>query len=254
MFSGKEQHEMVLFKAEEGPGRSLGWGLNKGLNGKIQCRREKQMKKLMIILATILSMVISSTLVRAADAPKVLLILPDAVPQYIDTMLTKEISVMKSMLEKAGFKVVAATAEGLPIKGSTVTFTPDLKLSDVKIDDYAGVVISCMGAGEPTPKHPMAVSIAKQAIGQGKPVAASHSSVIILAEAGVLASKRYAFRMIPPLRYSSFTGAIYSGTGVVQDGNIITCGVCPQVSADHGLDDCTSALTQAFITSLTTKK
>ena len=212
------------------------------------------MKGLMIILATILSIVMSSTLVMAADAPKVLLILPDGLPQYIDTMLTKEVGVMKSMLEKAGFKVVAATTEGLPIKGSTVTFTPDLKLSDVKIDDYVGVVIACMGAGEPTPKPPMAVSIAQQAITQGKPVAASHSSVIILAEAGVLASKRYAFRFDPQLRYSSFTGAIYGGTGFVRDGNIITCGVCPVGSAEYGLDDCTAELIQVFITALTPKK
>lgn len=151
----------------------------------------------MIILATILSMVMTSTFAKAADAPKVLLILPDGLPQYLDTMLTKEVGVMKSMLENAGFKVVVATTDGLAIKGSTVTLTPDLKLSDVKVDDYVGVIIACMGAGEPTPKPPIAVLIVKQAITQGKPVAASHSSVIILAEAGVLASKRYAFRMDP---------------------------------------------------------
>jgi len=85
-------------------------------------------------------------------------------------------------------------------------------------------------------------------------LAASHSSVIILAEAGVLASKRYAFRMDPQLRYSSFTGAIYGGTGVVQDGNIITCGACPQVAPTYGLPDGTAELTQAFIIALTTKK
>jgi putative intracellular protease/amidase len=212
------------------------------------------MIKSMIILAIIMSMVISSTLTTAADAPKVLLILPDGLPQYIDTMLTKEVGVMKSMLEKAGFKVVASATDGMPIKGSVVTFTPDLKLSDVKVDDYIGFIIACMGAGEPTPKPPIAVLIVKQALTQGKPVAASHSSVIILAEAGVLASKRYAFRMDPQLRYSSFTGAIYGGTGVVQDGNITTCGACPVVSADYGLDDGTVELTQAFITTLTTKK
>ena len=210
------------------------------------------MKKLMIILATILSMVISSTLVRAADAPKVLLILPDG--KYLDTMLTKEVSVMKSMLEKAGFNVVAASTNGLPIKGSTVTLTPDLKLSDVKGDDYVGVIVACMGSGEATPVSPVAVSIAKQAITQGKPVAASHSSVNVLAEAGVLAGKRYAFRIDGQLRNPKFTGAIYSGMGVVQDGNIITCGNCPVSSETFGLSDCTAELTQAFITTLTTKK
>ena len=214
----------------------------------------------MMILATILSIIMSSTLVKAADAPTVLLILRDAIPQYIDTMLTKEVSVMKSMLEKTGFKVVTAATDGLPIKGSTVNFTPDLKLSDVKVDDYIGVIIACMGGGAIpyTSVSPTAVSIAKQAVNQGKPVAASHGSVIILAEAMVLVGKRYGF-WVDPLGIGRrpddrFTGAIYGGTGIVQDRNIITCGVCPQVSADQGLPDGTAELTQAFIIALTTKK
>ena len=209
----------------------------------------------MIILATVLSMVMFSTLTEAADTLKILLILPNvADPNYLDTVLNKEVSVMKSMLEKANFKIVAASTDGLPIKGSTVTFTPDLKLSDVKADDYIGVIVACMGSGEPTPKPHEAVLIVKQAITRGKPVAASHSAVTILAEAGVLASKRYAFRIDAHPRYSGFAGAIYSGMGVVQDGNIITCGICPQASGDQGLPDCTNELTQAFITALTHKK
>jgi putative intracellular protease/amidase len=216
------------------------------------------MKRFMIILTISLSILISSTLAKAADVPKVLLILPDALPQFLDNMLNKEVNVMKSMLEKANFKVVVATTNGLPIKGSTVTLTPDLKLSDVKGNDYVGIIIACMGSGEYTPVSPIAVLIVKQAITQGKPVAASHSSVNTLAEAGVLAGKRYAFRTDPlgigRRPDDRFTGAIYGGTGVVQDGNIITCGACPETAASHGLPDGTVELTQAFITALTTKK
>jgi putative intracellular protease/amidase len=218
------------------------------------------MKIFIIILSIFLSILISSTLTKAADVTKILLVLRDGPPQYIDNMLTNEVSVMKSMLEKAGFKVAAATTDGMPIKGSVVTFTPDLKLSDVKVDGYMGVIIGCMGAGALpyTSVSPIAVSIAKQAAGQGKPVAASHGSVIILAEAGVLVGKRYGFWVDPfgigQRPDDRFTGAIYGGTGVVQDRNIITCGVCPQVSADRGLPDGTVELTQAFITTLTTKK
>ena len=213
-----------------------------------------------MILAIFLSMLMFPDLTKSQGNPQILLILRDGPPQYIDNMLTNEVSVMKSMLEKGGFKVAVATNDGMPIKGSTVTFTPDLKLSDVKVDGYMGVIIGCMGAGALpyTSVSPIAVSIAKQAAGQGKPVAASHGSVIILAEAGVLVGKRYGFWVDPfgigRRPDDRFTGAIYGGTGVVQDGNIITCGACPESAASHGLHDGTVELTQAFITTLTTKK
>ncbi len=212
------------------------------------------------ILAIFLSMLMFPALAKLQSNPQVLLVLREAIPQFMDTMLTKEVSVMKSMLEKAGFKVVVAAIDGLPIKGSTVTLTPDLKLSDVKVDDYVGVIIACMGGGAlpHISVSPIAVSIAKQAVTQGKPVAASHGSVIILAEAGVLVGKRYGY-YIDPLGPGTrpddrFTGAIFGGTRVVQDGNIITCGICPSVSESHGLPDGTVELTQTFITTLTTKK
>src|SRR4030043_1999920 len=121
------------------------------------------MKRFMIILAIFLSMLMFPTLTKSQGNPPILLILPDAQPQHLDGMVNKEVNVMKSMLEKANFKVVAATTNGLPIKGSTVTLTPDLKLSDVKGDDYVGVIIPCMVSGEATPVSPVAVSIAKQA-------------------------------------------------------------------------------------------
>ena len=218
------------------------------------------MKRFMMILAIFLSMLMFPDLTKSQGNPPVLLILRDPRPENIDTALTKEVVVIKNILEKAGFKVVAATTDGLPIKGSTVTFTPDLKLSDVKVNDYVGVIIACTAGGSipSTSVSPIAVSIAKQAVTQGKPVAASHGSVIILAEAGVLVGKRYGFWVDPfgigRRQDDRFTGAIYGGTGVVQDGNIITCGACPQVAPTYGLPDSTAELTQAFIAALTTKK
>src|SRR4030042_870370 len=191
------------------------------------------MKRFMMILAIFLSMLMFPDLTKSQGNPPVLLILRDPRPENIDTALTKEVVVIKNILEKAGFKVVAATTDGLPIKGSTVTFTPDLKLSDVKVNDYVGVIIACTagGATPSTSVSPIAVSIAKKDATQGKPVAASHGSVIILAEAGVLVGKRYGY-YIDPLGPGTgpndrFPGAIFGGTGIVQDGNIITCGICP---------------------------
>lgn len=210
----------------------------------------------MIILSTILSIIMYSTFSEAAGNGAVLIILREGMPTYLDTMLTKEIGLMKGMLESANFKVMVASPDGLPIIGSSITFAPNLKLSDVKVDDYVGIIFACFGGGGAFPSSvpSISVSIAKQALTQGKPVAASHSSIIILAEAEVLLSKRYAFPIDAQLRDSRFKGAIYSGTGMVQDGNIISCGVCPGLSQHTGLPDGTTELIQAFITTLTSKK
>ena len=50
-----------------------------------------------------------------------------------------------------------------------------------------------------------------------------------------------------------FVGAIYSGRNVVQDGNIITSGVCPYLERMTGLPDQTTKLTELFIAELKKK-
>ena len=95
---------------------------------------------------------------------------------------------------------------------------------------------------------------------KGKPLAAQFGSVVILAQAGVLKGKKYAF-LADPLKPTAwrtvtdprFVDAIYSGRGVVQDGNIITSGICPYLEARMNYPDGTTNLTQAFIDELKKK-
>jgi hypothetical protein len=49
-------------------------------------------------------------------------------------------------------------------------------------------------------------------------------------------------------------GAIYSGRDVVQDGNIITSGVCPYIKQMRGWPDGTAELTQKLIAELKKRK
>jgi hypothetical protein len=44
-----------------------------------------------------------------------------------------------------------------------------------------------------------------------------------------------------------FEGAIYGGPGVVQDGNIITSGICPYLERVYGMQGGVVQLTQTFI-------
>jgi len=225
------------------------------------------MKRLSFLVALLLSLVMICAIAEAQHVAQVLLIPREGeqISDYFSLMLNREVGVMTDMLQKAGFKVVVATISGQPIEGILNKLKPDLKLSEVKVDDYAGFILPCMalppGLFPGPPVSPVAVSIVKQAVAKGKPVAAATGSVCILAEAGVLKGKRYAFVddpfiELPRIRRKDmrFEGAIYSGLGVVQDGNIITSGVCPATEGWMGPPEGTPELTRAFIAKLGRKK
>ncbi len=199
---------------------------------------------------------IVSTFGTFAAAEQVLMIVKEN-SEDLELMLTKEVGVMTEGLEKAGFEVVVATASGKPMTAGTARLQPDLKLIDVKAKDYVGFIIPCMatGLGEPAPEVPQAVAIIKEAVAAGKPLAAQVSSVLILAEAGALKGNKYAFLSEERVKEQSvLEGAVFSGNGVVQDGKIITSGICPYAARSGGLEDGTPELTKAMITALSGDK
>jgi putative intracellular protease/amidase len=104
-----------------------------------------------------------------------------------------------------------------------------MKLSEIKLDDYQGIIIPCLNIRKVEVALEV-IAVVKKALADGKPVAVNNSSVIMLADAGLLKGKKYAF-IVDPLKMTTpnlrFTDAIYSGPGVVQDGKIITSGGCP---------------------------
>jgi hypothetical protein len=53
--------------------------------------------------------------------------------------------------------------------------------------------------------------------------------------------------MINPEMFPEFVNSIYNGTGVVQDENIITSGICPMETKMTGKNDGTSDLTGKLI-------
>jgi len=95
---------------------------------------------------------------------------------------------------------------------------------------------------------PDAVEVVKQAVAQGIPVAAQYGSVYILAAAGVLSEKQFALYEQPEGDEATpFADATYAGNGIVQDGAIITSGICSYMARDKGLTDGTPGLTSALI-------
>jgi putative intracellular protease/amidase len=179
--------------------------------------------------------------------------------QDLDLMIKMEVGVMSLLLKNAGFDVDIATTSGYSIIGPTQKIEKLMRLTEINLDNYVGIIMPCMAVGlfPGPPVAPDAVAAVKRALAVGKPVAAYANSTIILADAGVLKGKRYAF-VTNPLETTQrwtrkdlrFEGALYSGTGVVQDGQIITSGICPRLEIAVGMQSGVVELTQKFITAI----
>jgi len=167
----------------------------------------------------------------AAMQDNKVLLLPRETSSNMELMITKEVGVMVSMLEKAGFKVVVATPSGKPLVGSNTTLAAEMKLADVNVDDYVGFILPCMAAGN-WGITPDVVAVVQKAVATGRPVAAQRTAREILRAAGALEGKQFAI-----------------GSGVVQDGNLITSGISPYAATTTVPDD-TVELTQEFIAAL----
>ncbi len=194
----------------------------------------------------------------AQSNAKVLLIPREGYSADLDLMIKMEIGVMRLLLKNAKFDVDIATSTGNSIIGPTEKVTDIKQLRNIKLDDYAGVIIACMAVGgaiQPSPgTSPEVLAIVKKALADGRPVAANGNATGVLAEAGVLKGKKYSYMRDPliatdaiPFTLPAFKDAIYSGSGLVQDGLIITSGICPTIEKTSGMENGTVKLTKAFI-------
>lgn len=181
---------------------------------------------------------------------KVLLIIRDVKlsdPSVLELMITKEAGVMREMLQKAGYQVEVGSLTGESWGTPPHILKADRKLSAVNVADYRGVVIPCLGI-MPSELHPDLAAVIKSAVEKGKPVAAQNGGVEMLAKAGVLSGKRYA---ASDLTASELRSGIYSGSGVVKDGRIITSGMCPGMARGYrGVQDGTPRLMEMLIAEL----
>lgn len=159
----------------------------------------------------------------------------------VDLMLSREVGVIIAELKASGFAVVVASASGRPIGQSPARIEPDLKLADVRMADYVGLLLPSMAVGLTAPVSAELIRIVRRAAALKIPLAAQHGSVVVLQRAGVLKKKKYAFQR------RVFNEGEYRGPGVVRDGELITSGTCPFLSRETGRPDGTETLTRLFI-------
>ena len=192
----------------------------------------------------------------AQNTPKVLLFMRNAQKSGdLEYMLKKEVGVMKETLEKAGYKVIVATLDGLSFTAGSTTVKADIKLADAKVTEYAGFILPCLAVPSypaPPEASPDAIALVKNAVSAGKPVAAQTGSLWTLAEAGLLKGKKYAYAFEEKSPY--FAGAIFAGTGVVKDGLIITSGICPYMALKSKDKDGTEQVALALVEAMKEKK
>jgi putative intracellular protease/amidase len=167
-------------------------------------------------------------------------------------MLTNEALKMKQLLEQAGFDVDIATTSGEILKTDQISVKPDVMLSDVNIKNYSGFIIPCMAVND-TIVTQGEKNLVKSIVYEGKPLAAQNSGVLILATTGVLNGKKYGLEETLINLSPEFKKAVYSGIGVVQDGNIITSGTCPMMAKMTGKKDGTAELTEKLIQTIKSK-
>jgi len=181
---------------------------------------------------------------------KVLVIIRDVKlsdPVVLALMITNEAGVMREILRKAGYQVEVGSLAGESWGTPPHVLKADRKLSAVNVTDYRGVVIPCLGI-MPSELHPDLAAAVESAVAKGKPVAAQNGGVEMLAKAGVLSGRKYAASDVAP---SELRSGIYSGSGVVQDGRIITSGMCPGMAREYrGVQDGTPRLMEMLIAEL----
>ena len=220
-----------------------------------------------LLLAIALIFSIGTKAFSAESSDKVLIIIKESYDRIkrvanIQFMESDEAILMKQTLEEAGFMVHIASVSGrtfvrdrvtyeVGMSVERVTLESDYKLGEVNVDNYIGFMITCSGLGRNTNFHskkepafgenyskPDEVAFAKKIVDSGKPIAAQHRAVVLLAEAGVLKGKKYSYE-----RDLKLDDAIYGGQDVIKSGDIITSTYCPY----YGPKDQTVELAKALI-------
>ncbi len=139
----------------------------------------------------------------------------------------------RKVLEKAGAMVTVACSTLNAAKGKLgLRVQPDLLLNDAKEADYDGIVFVGGGGSQEYFESPVAHDLARSFHSHGKLTSAICIAPAILANAGLLTAKKAT--SFPSSKETLQThGAVFTGTGVENDGLIVT-GSGPEAAVQFG--------------------
>jgi len=129
----------------------------------------------------------------------------------------------KEELERAGVETKVASTITTEVRGMLgAKVTPEIKLEQIRVDDYDGIVFVGGSGASVYFKDKRAISIASEAFRKGKKICAICIAPVILANAGVLKGKRATVFPGEYVQRIVSSGAIYKDKPVEVDGNVIT--------------------------------
>ena len=138
-----------------------------------------------------------------------------------DRFQEDEYGIPRAILGDLGAIVTVATLSSDVVKGHRGTeVQPDVLLGDVRGGEYDAIVF--VGGWYYPVDDPEAQRIAREAVTEGKVVAATCIAAWTLANAGVVEGKRVTAAARELARELEKAGAIVTGAGVEHDGLIIT--------------------------------
>jgi putative intracellular protease/amidase len=168
-----------------------------------------------------------------ADSRAPVLLIAREKSEDMEFWLTKEVAPMIKLLNDAGYEVVVADQSGKSIVAGNAKLVVHLKLAEVRAEEYAGIVVPCIGAGTMAGNSPeLGVVLLREADAAGKPIAAQHA-IEMLSPAGLYTKRNVANK-----------------PGVVLDRNLITSYNCPYNSNSNGKPVDTSELIARFVEAL----
>ncbi|MFN4132938.1 MAG: DJ-1/PfpI family protein [Candidatus Hadarchaeales archaeon] len=139
----------------------------------------------------------------------------------------------KEELEAAGVKTTIASTKSKARGMLGRTATADLRLSEVKVEDYDAIIFVGGSGSSVYFNDSTALSIAKEAFAKNKIVAAICIAPVILANAGVLKGKSATVWNGEFMEKIVDGGAKFVGRTVVVDGNVVTANG-PQAAREFG--------------------
>lgn len=208
----------------------------------------------LVLLVLLLTLPISSM----GQNHKILLFVPEENPEYLvtDIMLKKEAGAMISILEDAGYMVDIATVSGNLVVAGKTSFRPDYNISEINVNNYVGLILPSIRTCHREPISAEAAKVIRQFAEQNKPIAAQAYGIEWLGEAGILSGRKFSFvsSSVNSIRLKNKLkgGILVDKRPIVKDGNIITSGVCPDISRRFNLPDGTTQLMRKLIKEIET--